>query len=178
VQCGFLAILHCRSSKDYSPWIRKLSDWRHCFAKFISFLKTWSTDCVNRLSFPQSQPPRNSLSFSLHNETMVAAISEKNQVCTDDLTFGLYNRSSQRFLYHMFGCILNQLKQPYILWFARKTVSPHRIYCQHQMHCPGILKSCPTFNLSSTGKNLSSQYCLCTIAYEVKVFNLSSDGDV
>ncbi len=95
-------------------------DRRHCFAKFISFLKTLGTDCVNGLSFPQTQPPPNSLSFSLHNETMVAAFSEKNPVCTHDLIFGLYNRTWQCLLYHVFQCILNQLKQPYMFLICKK----------------------------------------------------------
>jgi hypothetical protein len=46
------------------------------------------------------------------------------------------------------------------------------------MHRWGILKSSPIYNLSSTHKNLSSQYYLCTMAYKVKGFNFSSHGDV
>jgi hypothetical protein len=51
---------------------------------------------------------------------MVAAISEKNPVCTHDLIFGMYNRTWQSLLYHVFQYILNQLKQPYMFLIRKK----------------------------------------------------------
>jgi hypothetical protein len=51
---------------------------------------------------------------------MVAAISEKNPVCTQNLIFGLYNRTWQCLLYHVLECILNQLKQPYMFLICKK----------------------------------------------------------
>jgi hypothetical protein len=55
---------------------------------------------------------------------MVAAISEKNPVRTNDSIFGLDNRNWECLLYHVFQRILNQLKQPYMFFIRKKNSEP------------------------------------------------------